>query len=373
MQTDLLKLLCKKNGLSYIIFDQNFIILYTNRADIQLHSTLQEYLWEVVGLEDQILKLHINEESIHIPMVLHSNYYYDLEISGFKEEKGSSLFIAIMQQKSKSSKEYANALQKINKKTLIYELSDEKKQTMVNEAALYFFNLKSHEMQGRHFTTFFKPQSSKKSNSTIFIAKNSHNEDLFFYADIIPLTNQDKKVYENIIIAQDITHLKKIKKELEYAQEHDTLTGLANRHYFLKLLDENIKKQKNFFICFIDINDFSTINEEYGAHASDMLLKHLSHLLLEFAEADDTVVRIQADCFAIVFEEQKHKEYIEILCKKLPNLFEQNPLYYSSEDTIKFYCTYAILSYPDDIQTSKDTLALAQRTLQRKKIEKLSR
>lgn len=392
MQTTLLKLLCQKNALSYIIFDANFFVLETNKESIQQGSDIREYLWEIVGLEDEILTLNTEKRSIELPMILRDGFYYDLEITSFEDHTSQALFIATMQQKSKHSQEYADVLKKINKKTLIYELSDEKKQnssyqeinkhlitlhvdldghiTMVNEAALHFFNLERQEMIEKHFSTFFQPQKSQLSTASIFITKNSAGEDIFFHADIIPLANKSSKVFENIIVAQDITHLKKIKHELEYAQEHDTLTGLANRHHFLKVLDSKIEENKEFFLCFIDIDDFHIVNEEYGAHAADMLLKHLSLLLLEFIETDDMLMRLYADTFVIVFEAGKNREYIEILLKRLPLLFIENPLYYSDEDIIEFNCTKILLGYPHEIKKSKETLPLAQRLLQRKKIDK---
>ena len=392
MQTTLLKLLCQKNALSYIIFDANFFVLETNKENIKQRSDIREYLWEIVGLEDEILALSTEKRSIELPMILRDGFYYDLEISDFKDHTDQALFIATMQQKSKHSQEYADVLKKINKKILIYELSDEKKQnnsyqeinkhlitlhvdldghiTMINEAALHFFNLERQEMIGKHFSTFFQPQKSQLSTASIFIAKNFAGEDIFFHADIIPLADKSAQVFENIIVAQDITHLKKIKHELEYAQEHDTLTGLANRHRFLKVLDGKIKENKEFFLCFVDIDGFHTVNEEYGAHAADMLLKHLSVLLLEFIETDDILIRLYADIFVIVFEAGKNREYIEILLKRLPLLFMENPLYYSNEDIIEFHCTSVLLGYPHDIKESKETLPLAQKLLQRKKIDK---
>ncbi len=392
MQTTLLKLLCQKNALSYIIFDANFLVVETNNESLAPNSDIHEYLWEIVGLEDEILALSKEKSSIELPMILRDGFYYDLEITGFEDHTNQTLFIATMQQKSKHSQEYADVLKKINKKTLIYELSDEKKQnssyqeinkhlitlhvdldghiTMINEAALHFFNLERDEMIGEHFSTFFQPQKSQLSTASIFIAKNSNEEDIFFHADIIPLADKSAKVFENIIVAQDITHLKKIKHELEYAQEHDTLTGLANRHRFLKVLDSKIEKSEEFFLCFVDIDSFHTLNEEYGAHAADMLLKHLSRLLLEFIEAGDMLMRLHADTFAIIFESGKKREYIEILLQRLPSLFIENPLYYSDEDIIEFHCTSLLLGYPHDIKKSKETLSLAHKLLQRKKIDK---
>jgi len=57
MQTNLLELLCKKNALSYIIFDQTFHIVDTKNIVVQKDSDIRDFLWEIVGLEENILAL----------------------------------------------------------------------------------------------------------------------------------------------------------------------------------------------------------------------------------------------------------------------------------------------------------------------------
>jgi diguanylate cyclase (GGDEF)-like protein len=241
--------------------------------------------------------------------------------------------------------------------------------TAVNDASLYFFNLEKDKMLQRHFSEFFQIQKSKfDQKNNIFVAKNAAGDDIFFHADIIPLTNNKQEVIQNIIIAQDITHLKRIKKELEYAQEHDTLTGLPNRHAFLKAIDKEIAKGQTFSVLFLNIDDFSHINEDYGAHAGDMLLKHLAELLGAFIEEGDMLMRIQADNFAIIFEQEKSQDYIALLLKKLHLLAQENPLLYSSDDTITYSYSLVLLHYPQSAKSAKEFLSNAQKEMQRKKV-----
>jgi len=392
MQTNLLELLCKKNSISYIIFDQNFHVRDANGLTLQKGSDIREYLWELTGMEEAIYSLLKNNDSLEIPMLLRNDLYYDLDINTFISENEEELFIAYMQQKSKQTYEYANALKEMNKKTLIYEISDEKKQndyykeinkhlmtfhvnlegmiTMVNDACIYFFDLQKEKMLGKHFSNFFQPQKSQlDQNTTILIAKNATQEDIYFHADIIPIKDTHAKIVENIIIAQDITHLKKIKRELEYAQEHDALTGLANRHSFLKKIDAMIKENNSFTLCFIDIDDFHLINEDYGAHGGDMLLKHFTSLLHDFLDPQDTLVRIGGDTFAVIFEADKEETYIKMLLQDLHILTANNPLYYNQEDIIKCSYTTLLMHYPDDYNNSKDLLINATKSLKRKKID----
>jgi diguanylate cyclase (GGDEF)-like protein len=396
MQTDLLNFLCRKNALSYIIFDKNFTIIERQNIPNNSESDIRDLLWELVGLEENILALQNKKnESIKIPMVLRDEVYYDLEIESFLSQTEDEHFIAIMQKKSKQTEAYANVIKEINQKTLIYDTSNEKREsesyklinkhlltlhvdldgiiTMVNDACTHFFNLDKDSMHKKHFSEFFHTQKSQLDNRVnIFTAKNSMGKNIFFYADIIPLTNSLGEVIENIIVAQDISHLKRIKKELEFAQEYDTLTGLANRHTFLKQIDKAINKDLPFSVAFIDIDNFHTINEEYGAHAGDMLLKHLSQLLKEFLEEGDFLMRVYGDNFAIIFDAQKNKEYLSAIINELKSLAILNPLYYNSEDVIHFNYTVLQLSYPDDAKNAKEFLELSQKKIKRAKIDKQS-
>jgi len=395
MQADLLKLLCKKNSIAYIVFDSNFTTLDLDNITLEKNSDIREYLWELNGLEDEILSLVTTQQSLQIPMLLKDGIYYDLEIETFLSNEQQFHFIAYMQKKSKRTYEYTNAIKEMNKKTLVYEMSDEKKEygyykeinkhlisfhvnlegiiTMVNDACVQFFDLEKEKMIGKHFSNFFHAQKSQLDKKTnIFIAKNASKQEVFFHTDIIPITDENGTIKENIIMAQDITHLKKIKRELEYAQEHDSLTGLANRHHFLKKLDRlNQEKISSLSLCFIDIDDFSTLNEEYGAHAGDMLLKHFTMLMLDFLEEEDTLFRLFADKFIILFSQKKQETYIKALCKGLQELVIQNPLYYNEEDIIHFNYTSLLLNYPDDAKSAKELLQIAQKKLKRKKVKKV--
>ncbi|WP_457747675.1 diguanylate cyclase domain-containing protein [Sulfurimonas sp.] len=392
MRTNLLELLCKKNAISYIIFNKEFMVLNSNNNSVKTNSDIRDFLWEIVGLEETILKLSQGQKPLEIPMILKDKIYYDLEIDTFVEEDENK-FIAYMQEKSKHTNKYAHIIKEINKKTLVYDLSDEKKQnnyykeinkhlitfhvdldgmiTMVNDACLHFFNIEKDKMLKQHFTKFFKAQKSQlNTQANIFIAQNSMGEDIFFHADIVPITDSKEKVVENIIIVQDISHLKKIKRELEHAQEHDALTGLPNRHFFLKKIDTLIKQKKSFYICFINIDNFKGINEEYGAHAADMLLKHLTALLREYIDSQDLLMRLYGDNFAIIFEAQKNDEYIQRVINKLDTLTDNAPLHYNDEDIISFNYTSLTLNYPKNAESSQEFLILFEKQMQRKKIQK---
>jgi len=384
MDTTLLELICSKNSISYILFDTAFEVVESFNVSVKKQSDIREYLFEIVGLEESIL----GGQKIEIPMIVKNQHYYDLSIEPFNEQK--NIFIAYMQAKSKETIEYANVLKEINKKTLIFDTSDEKKEgksfaqinqhlitlhvdldgiiTLVNDAALHFFNLEKSEMKGKHFSTFFTPQSTQKSKSKIFLATNSFGKEIFFHTDFIPLTNTQGRVVENIIIAQDVSYLKEVKEELEYAQEHDTLTGLPNRHYLLNAIDERLQENKEATIVLFDIIDFSKINEEYGSHAADMLLKHITEIITTTLDANDTLTRFVHDKFVILFESDKNRAYIDALLKKVMEAITKRPLLYTHDDHIAPSLLYVLHQAPKDAQNAAKLLEVAKKSMDKKKI-----
>jgi len=382
MHTGLLSFLCEKNKLSYILFDRDFRIVETFYNNAELESDIREVLWELVGFEEKIL----TKTKLEIPMIFRDQKYYDLFVEPF-ENGNSELFIAYMQEKSKETESYANVLREINKKTLIFDTSDEKKEsryykeinkrlltlhvdnegkiTKVNDAVIYFFNLEKSDFTGMHFSRLFTPQSSKQnSSSNIFVATNAFNKSIFFHADIIPIKNNKGTIVENIIVAQDITYLKEIEKELQYAQEHDTLTGLPNRHYLLGEMD----KRRDISIALVDIVDFKTINEEYGAHAGDMLLKHTATLITSLLEPQDILTRLFGDTFVILFEEGKNSTYIEAIIQKIKQALQNNPLYYTQEDIIKAQLRVVYVQTNEERCSAKELLEKGEKELKREKL-----
>ena len=396
------KLVCIKNRVSYIIFDEFYKIiefndLVTNIADdtskLKISSDIRDVMWEFIGLEDRMSKLFKQEDTqsvIHLPMLLKNSHYYDLDIEIFTPKEAQTLFIAYIIQKPKESLSYINMIQEINKRTLVYESDNNKHSerhcelinqrllsfnvdmdgyiTLINNAFACFFDVSTDDIIGEHFSLFFKARdlSLNGNSSIIFNAINQMNEVISFHANIIPM-GEGPNVYENIIICQDITYLKQIEKELAHASVHDSLTGLPNRSQLLRKIDEAVQKSaKNnslFALCFIDLDKFKSINDNYGHHAGDMLLKHVAKLLLYVVRKNDTVARIGGDEFVILFDNIKSKSVIQTKINKIKKIITQMPLSYTENDTITFGLSLGVSYYPEDTTEVQELFKIADKAM----------
>ncbi len=103
--------------------------------------------------------------------------------------------------------------------------------------------------------------------------------------------------YGNMIIK-----LEKVQEELRIISYTDELSGVYNRRYTLKKLEENLKNNDDSDISVImfDIDDFKIINDTYGHSIGDEVILGVSELLTLNTRENDIVGRIGGEEFLIV-------------------------------------------------------------------------
>jgi PAS domain S-box-containing protein/diguanylate cyclase (GGDEF)-like protein len=107
-------------------------------------------------------------------------------------------------------------------------------------------------------------------------------------------------------IAGDISFaIDNLKKEakLNYLAYYDVITGLPNRALFYDRLDQHLQDEQSgetIAVLAIDLERFRVINETFGRHAGDALLKLVAERLISTGVGADHLARISADCFAMV-------------------------------------------------------------------------
>ncbi len=96
----------------------------------------------------------------------------------------------------------------------------------------------------------------------------------------------------------------------------DDLTNVYNKRYFHIMLTREYNQAKRyereFSLLIIDIDDFKTINDNYGHPAGDGVLKELGQILLKHTRKEDTVCRIGGDEFAVIMPETTPKSVVPL-------------------------------------------------------------
>lgn len=85
---------------------------------------------------------------------------------------------------------------------------------------------------------------------------------------------------------------------------YDTLTGLLNRSYFDEAYSQQVALAKRyaeeFTILFLDIDNFKAINDEYGHHAGDTVLKTIADIITKEKRDSDIAARFGGEEFIIL-------------------------------------------------------------------------
>ncbi|KJV38244.1 bifunctional diguanylate cyclase/phosphodiesterase [Acinetobacter brisouii] len=130
-------------------------------------------------------------------------------------------------------------------------------------------------------------------------------------------------------IQQDVTKAWVNEEYIEYQKTHDYLTGLFNRRAFDEYLEKtlkNIQPQKDLYLLYIDLDDFSPLNETLGHIVGDKLLQSVATRMKNFIRDTDMLGRISGDEFAIIlldFKTPDHvTEFAERLLKNLSTPFQ---------------------------------------------------
>lgn len=98
----------------------------------------------------------------------------------------------------------------------------------------------------------------------------------------------------NDILAEN----RKAQAQLTYDASHDALTGLFNRGAYdvlLKSID-----MEHVALLMVDVDDFKTINTEYGHDVGDKVLKRVADTLKHSFRSTDLICRIGGDEFVVI-------------------------------------------------------------------------
>lgn len=115
--------------------------------------------------------------------------------------------------------------------------------------------------------------------------------------------------------------LKTQRQQLEYLASYDELTGLPNRSLFYKRLtyamDQARRQGTQCALAFIDLDNFKYVNDTFGHHAGDDLLRMISSKLNETVRRGDVLCRFGGDEFALLIDGISNAEHIRKIIERI--------------------------------------------------------
>jgi diguanylate cyclase (GGDEF)-like protein len=102
---------------------------------------------------------------------------------------------------------------------------------------------------------------------------------------------------------EDITEKRQAELKIEHMAHHDALTDLANRALLNARLEQALGLPgdgRMVAVHHIDLDRFKAVNDTFGHHAGDKLLKIVASRLRRLVRESDTIARMGGDEFVIV-------------------------------------------------------------------------
>lgn len=109
--------------------------------------------------------------------------------------------------------------------------------------------------------------------------------------------------------------------KLLHLSRHDALTKLPNRIYFYEKLFELFDQDKDAAVFFLDINDFKSVNDQFGHLAGDAILRASSHCVKQALPNDAFIARLGGDEFAIIVNGLDSAQELEMYCCKIHDCY----------------------------------------------------
>ncbi|MCU1481917.1 MAG: sensor diguanylate cyclase [Subtercola sp.] len=108
----------------------------------------------------------------------------------------------------------------------------------------------------------------------------------------------------------------RLREQIVFQALHDALTGLPNRLYLQRRLDDlltqNAPDDRAIALLFVDLDGFKAVNDKLGHQGGDLVLCEVSERLTSVVRAGDTVARLGGDEFLIVCENVSEDQIVDI-------------------------------------------------------------
>ncbi|MDI3534522.1 MAG: hypothetical protein PWQ82_887 [Thermosediminibacterales bacterium] len=167
----------------------------------------------------------------------------------------------------------------------------------------------------------------------------------------------------------DITGRKQMESKLKYMAFYDHLTDLPRRDVFMDRLKVAMadarKNEKKLAVLFVDLDNFKTINDSFGHHIGDKLLKKIAEKLTACLRESDTVSRVGGDEFIILLPDIISIDDTDKVANRILELFNQ-PIKFNNHE-LYLTVSIGIAIYPDHGKSERAILKNADMAMYKAK------
>lgn len=147
----------------------------------------------------------------------------------------------------------------------------------------------------------------------------------------------------------------------------DHLTGVSNRNYFLQRFESEIRRTRNYrqalALFMFDIDEFKRINDTYGHHAGDVVIKKLAENVRKKTRGSDLLARYGGDEFMILITSTTEEQAVSFVEKLREMISATDIAIPGAETPVRITISGGIAMFPTHGQSTSELLQAADNAL----------
>lgn len=136
------------------------------------------------------------------------------------------------------------------------------------------------------------------------ILLHAEGEEFVITDSAVPIRDRDGETVGAVLVFKDLSQVREMEEEMHHLVRHDGLTGLINRRAFEEdvavLLAQTYGTDRIHALCYMDLDEFTLINDSCGHAAGDEFIRQITSVLVGKVRPTDVVARMGGDEFAIL-------------------------------------------------------------------------
>jgi diguanylate cyclase (GGDEF)-like protein len=188
----------------------------------------------------------------------------------------------------------------------------------------------------------------------------------------VPIANSEGEIMSIIGFSHDVTEFIELKQKLERMAQTDELTQIANRRHFLEIAERDFKNARRYAsplcVMVFDVDFFKSINDTYGHHVGDTVLKEIAKTAAASIRESDFIGRIGGEEFAVVLPHTRLKSAAN-LAERLRKKIGKLTLLAEQKQSINITISIGVVEVDSADKKFEDTLIRTDRKLYQAKAE----
>jgi len=173
-----------------------------------------------------------------------------------------------------------------------------------------------------------------------------------------PECNAEGQPIRLIGAVKDVTDQKESQERMAHLAFHDSLTGLPNRALLVDRIHHALLQAKRhgdlLAVCYLDLDGFKPINDQWGHDFGDRILVEVAERLLGATRTGDTVARMGGDEFVVLLSRVGGEEELDGIAARMLAAVARP---YSHGGTVaRLTLSMGVTLYPRDAAEEPDAL-----------------